>query len=213
MLRRCCSLTIKYSFFYMDKMKKFIDKSAVILAGGKGTRMNGDKALLPVSGEKLIEKVARNLEPYFEEILISARSKEMFDFLPYPVVVDERPGCGPLMGILSALRVSGNPANFVIACDIPEIDIGFIEKMVPFTGNYDIVVPASGGNRFEPLFAFYNKNVIPVIQDLLNQGVRKINRLYPKCRTKYVSFENDGWYHNLNTMEDYQKYLDTEKKS
>jgi molybdopterin-guanine dinucleotide biosynthesis protein A len=191
-------------------MKKFSDKSAVILAGGKGTRMKGEKAFLPVSGVKLIEKVARNLEPYFGEILISARSKEMFDFLPFPIAVDEQPGCGPLMGILSTLRVSRTPINFVIACDIPEIDIDFIETMAPFTGAYDIVVPTSGENKFEPLFAFYNKNLIPVIEDLLARGIRKINRLYSKCRTKYIPFKNDGWYHNLNTKEDYRDYLSKE---
>ncbi|MCK5056130.1 MAG: molybdenum cofactor guanylyltransferase [Candidatus Aminicenantes bacterium] len=188
-------------------MNKHYNVGAIILAGGKATRMNGDKALLPVSGVKLIEKVARNLEPYFGEILISARSKEMFDFLPYPVVGDERPGCGPLMGILSALRVSGNPINFVIACDIPEVNIDFLEKMTAFIDSYDIVVPTSGENKFEPLFAFYSKKLIPIIEDLLNQGIRKINRLYPKCRTKYVPFDNDGWYHNLNTMADYLDYL------
>jgi len=186
--------------------------SAVILAGGKGTRMRGEKALLPLSGVRLIEKVARNLEPYFGEILISARSKEMFDFLPYPVVPDERPDCGPLMGICSALRVSKCHINFVIACDIPEIDSPFIEKMIRFTGDYDIVVPHSGENRFEPLFAFYTKALIPVIEDLLNRGIRRINRLYPLCRTKFVPFKNDGWYHNLNTMDDYRDYLKKEKK-
>ena len=186
----------------------FNDKSAVILAGGKGTRMKGEKAFLSVSGEKLIEKVARNLEPYFGEIIISARSKEMFDFLHYDVVVDVKPGCGPLMGILSALRFSANPVNFVIACDIPEIDIGFLEEMASFTADYDIAVPTSGEHRFEPLFAFYNKSVIPVIEDLLEQGLRKINRLFPKCRTKYIPLKNSGWYYNLNTVDDYRNYLE-----
>lgn len=188
-------------------MKKHKDISAIILAGGKGTRMNGNKALLPVSGIKLIEKVALNIEPYFADVIISARSKENFDFLSYPVAVDEQPGYGPLMGILSGLRASGNHINFVIACDIPEVNINFLEKMISFTGNYDIVVPLSGEDKFEPLFAFYNRSLIPIIEDLLNNGIRKINKLFPKCRTKYVPFDSDGWYHNLNTIEDYRNYL------
>jgi len=190
-------------------MKKFKDKSAVILAGGKGTRMNSDKAFLSVSGEKLIEKVARNLEPYFGEIIISARSKEMFDFLNYHVVVDEKPGCGPLMGIFSALRCSTNPVNFMIACDIPELDTGVLEEMAAFTADYDIVVPVSGEDKYEPLFAFYNKSVLPVIEDLLNRGIRQIIKLYPRCRTKYVPLKNNGWYYNLNTIDDYKNYLET----
>jgi molybdopterin-guanine dinucleotide biosynthesis protein A len=193
-------------FFYKYKMDKRGDISAIILAGGKGTRMNGEKPLLPVSGVRLIEKVVRNIEPYFAEILISSRSKEMFAFLPYPVVVDEKPGYGPLMGILSGLRASGNQANFVIACDIPEIDGDFLENMISFVDDYDIIVPVPGEGKFEPLFAFYNKRLIPIIEDLLNQGVGKINKLFPKCRTKYIPMEEKGWYYNLNTMDDYQNY-------
>lgn len=187
-------------------MDKYRSISAIILAGGKGKRMNGEKALLPVSGVRLIEKVVRNIEPHFSEILISARSKEMFAFLPYPVVVDEKPGYGPLMGILSGLRVSGNQANFVIACDIPEIDGNFLENMISFVDDYDIIVPVSGEGKFEPLFAFYSKRLIPNIENLLNQGVGKINKLFPECRTKYIPMEKKGWYYNLNTMDDYQNY-------
>lgn len=189
-------------------MNKLSNIGAIILAGGKATRMNGNKALLPVSGVKLIEKIADNLEPYFGEILISARSKEMFGFLPYPVAVDEKQGFGPIMGILSGLRKSRFDTNFVIACDIPELDIDFIGTMAAFIDAHDIVVPVSGENRFEPLFAFYNKRLIPLIEDLLSRGIRKINQLFPECRTKYIPFKNDGWYHNLNTLEDYQKYLE-----
>ena len=197
----------KPEYLSLNKMDTCRNISAIILAGGKGIRMNGGKALLPVSGVKLIEKVARNIEPYFEEIFISSRSKKMLDSLPYPVVVDEQPGYGPLMGMLSSLRASGNFTNFVIACDIPEVDRNFLENMISFVDNYDIVVPVSGEDKFEPLFAFYSKSLIPIIEDLLNQGTRKISKLFPKCRTKYIPMEKHDWYYNLNTMEDYQNYL------
>jgi len=65
--------------------------SAIILAGGKSKRMGGDKALLQVSGLRLIEKIARDIEPYFQEIIIitSINSVEMYRFLPFPVVTDK----------------------------------------------------------------------------------------------------------------------------
>lgn len=190
-------------------MKKQKDISAIILAGGKGTRMNGNKALLPVSGITLIEKIANDIDPYFGEILIGVQSSEPFDFLSYRVVIDEELNAGPLMGILSCLRESSNQINFVIACDIPEINFSFLEKMISYTKKYDIVVPLSGKNKFEPLFALYHKKLIPKIEKLLKQNMRKISRLFLKCRTKYMPMKNNGWYHNLNTMENYQKYLKT----
>lgn len=192
-------------------MKRRHDMSAIILAGGKSARMKKEKALLPVAGASLIEQVAHNLEPYFGEIIISARDAKPFAFLPYPAAIDETPDCGPLMGILCGLRVSRSSINFVIACDIPEIACDFLEKMMHFADSYDIVVPAAPGNKFEPLFAFYKKNVLPLIEELLHSGVRQINRLFPKCRTKYIPLENNGWYYNLNTMSDYRSYLEKQK--
>ena len=187
--------------------------SAIILAGGNSKRMNGNKAFLPVYGIKLIERVAANMEPYFEEIIISAHSEKMFEFLSYRVVIDEQPDSGPLMGILSGLRASSRNINFVIACDIPEINLLYIKKMIVYVDKYDIVVPFLEANKYEPLFGFYNKNLILVIEDMLDQKIRKISELFFRCRTKYVPFENNGWYHNLNTMEDYYKYIKVKKRA
>ncbi len=185
--------------------------NAIILAGGRSARMNEIKALLPLSDVRLIERIAQNIDPYFEEILISAHSRETFEFLPYQVVIDEKLNQGPLMGILSSLRASRSSVNFVIACDIPDINVSFLEKMISFTDKYDIIVPVSGKNLFEPLFAFYNKRIISHIEDLLGQNQKKISNLFQKCLTKYIPLENDGWYHNLNTREDYQNYLLTKE--
>jgi molybdopterin-guanine dinucleotide biosynthesis protein A len=182
--------------------------SAIILAGGKSKRMGGDKALLQVSGLRLIEKIACDIEPYFQEIIISsANSEEIYSFLPFPVVADKEKNQGPLMGILTGLHASKYPINFVVACDIPEINVYFLQKMMAFTSGYDIVVPVTGENMFEPLFAFYHKRVIPHIKNLLDNGVRKVIELFPLCRAKYISLEGEDWYFNLNTDEDYERYL------
>jgi molybdopterin-guanine dinucleotide biosynthesis protein A len=194
-------------------VKKQKNTSAIILAGGKGTRINGNKALLPVAGITIIEKIINDIEPYFGEILISAQSRELFDFLPHRIVVDEELNIGPLMGILSGLRASKNAVNFVIACDIPEVNFDFLEKLNSYTDEYDIVVPVSGKNKFEPLFAFYNKNLIPKIEKLLIQKQKKISKLFLKCQTKYVPMENNGWYYNLNFIENYKKYLKNMNKN
>jgi len=194
-------------------VKKQKNTSAIILAGGESARINGNKALLPVSGITIIEKIINDIKPYFGEILISAQSRELFDFLPHRIVVDEKLNAGPLMGILSGLRASKNAVNFVIACDIPEVNFNFIEKLNSYTDEYDIVVPVSGKNKFEPLFAFYNKNLIPKIEELLIQKQKKISKLFLKCQTKYVPMENNGWYYNLNFMENYKKYLKNRNKN
>jgi molybdopterin-guanine dinucleotide biosynthesis protein A len=181
--------------------------SAIILAGGKSARMKENKAFLPIQGVPLIQRIGRNLEHHFQKIIISAQSVELFDFLPYRVVVDEQPDQGPLMGVLCGLEASSNPINFVIACDIPEIDIPFLHRMMAYTNQFEIVVPMTGENKYEPLFAFYNKSVIPRIKNLLKQQTRQINKLFLRAQVKYIPLENTGWYYNLNSSEDYRRYV------
>ncbi len=188
-------------------MDRQTDISAIILAGGQSSRMKKDKALLPVNGKRLIESVASQLEPYFADIVISARAGQTLDFLPYRIAVDQSSGQGPLMGILTGLKASRTPYNFVIACDIPEIDIHFLESMLPAVRSYDIVVPVSGASKYEPLLAFYHKQLIHPIETLLNQGTRQIIKLFPLATVKYIPMLTSGWYFNLNTLEDFRNYL------
>jgi len=188
-----------------------IDATAIILAGGKSTRMGNteNKALLQITGTHLIEKITRTLEPHFKEIIISTTpgTVSKYTFLPYRTAVDEEPDQGPLMGILTGLRVSNRPVNFVMACDIPEIDLPFIQTMAAFTPEYDIVVPVTGKDKYEPLFAFYHRRVIPKIRELLDRRIRKTIELFTLCRVKYIPLEKNNWFYNLNTLEDYERYL------
>ncbi len=188
--------------------------SAIILAGGKSTRMEEDKALLKVSGLRLIEKIIRNIKPYFQEIIISTSPDTIhrYTFLPLRTAVDKESHQGPLRGILTGLQASQYPVNFVIGCDIPEIHIPFLQMMMMFTGEYDIVVPVTGEDKFEPLFAFYHHRLIPQIQELLKQGVRQILKLLPLCRVKYIQMVDQSWFNNLNTMEDYERYMKEREK-
>lgn len=188
-------------------MDKQADISAIILAGGQSSRMKQDKALLPVNGKSLIESVASQLEPFFADIIVSARDKQPLDFLPYRIAVDSSSGQGPLMGILTGLEASRTPYNFVIACDIPQINIGFLESMLEHVRRHDIVVPVSGDSKYEPLFAFYRKDLIPHIQGLLAKGIRQIIKLYPLAQSvKHVPMPAADWYFNLNTLEDFNNY-------
>ena len=75
---------------------------------------------------------------------------------------DEVPEQGPLMGIVSALEASTNKLNFVVACDIPKINMSFVNRMITEANESqaDIVIPVTGKGKYEPLFAIYRKRII-----------------------------------------------------
>lgn len=183
--------------------------TAIALAGGRSRRMRADKAGLAVGGRTLLEHVLSQLEPYFEEILVSVSPGQKICFASGRTVEDETPGQGPLGGILAGLKAAANEACAVVACDIPDIDIPLLRSLARAAGDADIAVPVGPAGHFEPLFAVYRKPVVPEIEALLRNGERSILPLFDRCRTVVVRLEDATWLRNLNTREDYRSYLRT----
>jgi len=181
--------------------------SLIILAGGKGRRMGADKASLPLPGGPLIGRVLRQVEGMFDEVLISVSKGQAVDEPGCRTVEDTAPGQGPLAGILAGLKAAKNDVCAVLACDIPDIDASFLEGLIAKAQGFDIVVPVSSGGLFEPLFAVYGRSVIPEIEALVQAGDFSILTLFDRCRTRKVRLKDSGWLRNLNTPEDYKKYL------
>jgi molybdopterin-guanine dinucleotide biosynthesis protein A len=186
--------------------------AAIILAGGRSRRMRREKPLLPVNGRPLIEAIIAQIRPCFRTILISAGDRERFAFLGLPVVEDEAPGQGPLLAILSALRASSCRVNFILACDIPVIHLPFLERILALAPRSEIVVPRYRDGKFEPLFAAYDRSVIPFIEKQVAAGDLRISSLFQACRTQFVDMDGQRWFRNLNTLEEYHEYLKNQEK-
>jgi len=193
-------------------MKDQADNSAlpyslIVLAGGDSRRMNQDKALLPVKDGTLIEYILQELEGYFIDTLVSVSESKKFEFLNQKLVVDEKQGYGPMMGIKSALSVSQQEKNFVIACDIPKIQYKLLNNILLMGQNSDIVVPVSPSGQVEPLFAVYSKSILPQMERLIRENTHSLLPLFDKCKTDYVKLDSDSGLGNLNTEEDYEAFL------
>jgi molybdopterin-guanine dinucleotide biosynthesis protein A len=169
--------------------------------------MKQDKARLVVGTEPLIQKILKQVEGYFDEVLLSVSKGRPFDFVSCPQVEDEVEGQGPLAGILSGLRAAAHDVCVVAACDIPDIDMAFIARMLEASEGCEIVVPSSAEGKFEPLLAVYKKSVIPKIERLLASSNRQVLALFDLCKTRVLKMGDSSWLRNLNTPEDYREYL------
>lgn len=188
-----------------------MDATAIIMAGGKSKRMGQDKSMLVVNGEPVIKHIFNQLHPHFSQILVSSDDLQRYSFLGVQVVPDEDTGKGPLMGIASALRLSENEVNFVIACDIPQIDISFVRQMVRESKDFDVVMPQNGPSHYEPLFAVYKKSTLPAIDKAIAAGNYRIITPVNECKVNYIGLSRRQQLKNLNTMKDYHKFI--EKKN
>lgn len=186
--------------------------TAIVLAGGKSSRMGEDKSLLPVNGKPLIAHIVDQLRDRFDEIIIGANDPEKYAFLNLPVVTDIEKDKGPLMGIYSCLKASSNEVNFITACDIPVMNTKLIGDMIQMADGVDMVLPVGNENKYEPLFAIYNKSVIPSAETVLNNNCRRIIGLLNFAKVHFVDFDNSNWYENLNQKSDYLNFIKTPEK-
>jgi molybdopterin-guanine dinucleotide biosynthesis protein A len=180
--------------------------TAIIMAGGGSRRMGTDKSMLLINGRPIIENTYEQLRNCFDQILISANDVDKFAFLGLEVVPDKIPEQGPLMGIASALEASNNELNFVVACDIPHINLKYVRRMLAeaVSSKADIVVPKTGNQKYEPLFAIYRKSSLEAINKILSSEGRKISDVFALCKVKYIELE--ATLMNLNTMAEFEEF-------
>jgi molybdenum cofactor guanylyltransferase len=181
--------------------------SAVVLAGGDSRRMGRDKALLPLAGKPMIAAIVDRLRLLFDDILISGGRIEEYAFLNLEVVPDRIPGQGPLMGLASSLPRTKNDLAFVLACDIPDFDLGFVSRLASRAQGFDAVIPANSRGDCEPVFAFYRKSVVAPALAVLDAGGRSILDLLPRIRWRPFELPEGVEIRNINTAEDYRRMV------
>ncbi len=187
--------------------------SAVILAGGASRRMGRDKSMLPIKGTSLIAHILEQVQPAFDQVIVSSNAPHKHDFLEVPIVSDPEQGRGPLMGICTALQEIEHEYAFVCACDMPQIDIRLAHHLIRQAPSYDAVIPCSGPQRFEPLFAVYGRSLIGAMQQTLSRGRNRILDALVSSRVRYVDLTEAQArsMQNLNTGKDYQIFLASRK--
>ncbi len=177
------------------------------MAGGDSTRMKTDKSNLPIDGQPIIAHVLDQLRPHFKQILISAKDARAYGFPGVEVIADERPGQGPLMGIVSAIKASDHDLNFVQACDIPTTNMALVKEMLKCAPGYHAVTPRNPDGRCEPLFAVYHKSVLEIMEGMLKRGQKSVHKVFDLCNARYVDLQTDNAIPNLNTMVEYQRFI------
>jgi molybdenum cofactor guanylyltransferase len=191
-------------------------KAAIILCGGKSSRMGRDKATLPFGPELMLERVVRLLSETVdpEAMIVVAAPNQSVPELPAGVAValDIQEFRGPLQGLATGLRDVGDrfDAVYATACDVPLLVPGFAERMFQLLGEYDVAVPFDGGHHHS-LAAVYRPQVLPQIQTLLDSDRLRPRFLFDLVRTRKVPVDDlrdvDPQLATLENLNCYDDYL------
>jgi molybdopterin-guanine dinucleotide biosynthesis protein A len=187
--------------------------SAIILAGGRSSRMGTPKALLPFADEPLIVHIVRRLQPLFDDIVVVAAPDQQLPEMSVRVIHDDVAYQGPVGGIYYGLNAAAGEFGFVTSCDSAFLNQALISYLLSLRADYDAVVPRWDG-RFQPLLAVYRKTVVPLLESQLAKGELRLVDLIDKVRTRRVEedeirrFDPEGTsFFNMNCPEDYDEAL------
>jgi molybdopterin-guanine dinucleotide biosynthesis protein A len=188
--------------------------TGLILAGGRSSRMATPKALLPFGGEPLLLHIVRRLQPLFSEVIVVAAPGQQLPPVPATVVHDDEPYQGPVGGLYYGLRRISYDSAFVTSCDAPFVSTELVTHLVRIRDHYAVVVPRWEG-RYQPLFAVYHRQVVPVLEEQLLAGDLRPVSLFDKVTTRVVDeaeirpFDPEGSsFINMNTPGEYAAALE-----
>lgn len=168
--------------------------TAVVLAGGRGTRMGGvDKGLVMLQGRPMVEHVLRRLRPQVGALLINAnRNLEAYAAMGFAVVPDHQNGfLGPLAGMAGGMAAAATPYVVTAPCDSPLIGADLVERLARalVRENADIAV-AHDGERTHPVFLLLRRELLDDLKGFLASGGRKIDLWFARHRVAMADFSD-----------------------
>lgn len=185
---------------------------AVIIAGGKSSRMGRDKALLPVGGKPMAQLLVDRFRADGFAVALSVARKGQFPIEGAAELTDAFPGMGPLNGIVAAFSETDAQQILLVAADMPKAAPALARRLEELRGDCDACVIRRGNGTVETLFGIYTRACCAEALRCLESGRRSIRAVLDSVRVRYVTeSELPGWpladiLSNLNTPEDYARF-------
>lgn len=181
---------------------------AVILAGGKASRLNGIPKgnLIVKNGNAIIANIIQEVQKSaIENIIISANNSAPYLSYNLPIIKDNYSDYGPLAGIESALKYYQKrvAAVLFLPCDLPHISLREIAALSDFyLQTKSPVVFAATLDHQHPLCAVVNINCLAAVNDAINNRVKKPFLVWQKLKAEVLEFADNYPFSNINTVTD-----------
>lgn len=179
--------------------------TTVILAGGLGTRIGGDKGLQPLHGRALIDWVLDAVSRQSAEVLLNVNGEQSaYARFGCRIISDEMPDWpGPLAGLQSALRHARHDWVACVPCDTPFLPGDLIARLFAAAraDAAEAAVAVVEGKR-QPAIALYHKSILPMLDGYLSAGGRRVKDWQDTLRLSEVEFDNAIVFTNINSLGD-----------
>lgn len=189
--------------------------TAVILAGGRGSRMGGvDKGLQNFNGVPLALHTLLRLSPQVGDIMINANRNlaayESFGAPVWPDATSMGDYAGPLAGFMTGLERCKTPYMLTVPCDTPLFPhdlVSRLAKALVHAGANFAVASApeeDGQSRPQPVFCLMGTHLYSSLHRFTQAGGRKIDTWTAQHKVVHVPFNLPGddshAFFNANTL-------------
>lgn len=184
------------------------DISCVIIAGGKSSRMDQDKALMRFRNYDSMAKYQyKKFQKIFKKVYISSKTNK-FDFLDSNnLILDQNSIFSPMVALASILKNINTPNVFIVSVDMPLISNDTIYSLINSSKilNSEITVAKEKNHKRHNLCGVFNRSIYPKVHKLINKDIHKIDILINSCDYKEVLCEESSEFVNINTKKDYMR--------
>jgi len=186
------------------------DCTGVILAGGKNSRLPGEKKTFRrVGDDMMLTRIHSLFTKLFNEVIIVVNDPKDFIGWDMMVVTDIHPSRCALAGLHAGLFYSSNPWAYVTACDVPFANEQVIRYLVSRREpRAEVIVPCTD-DGMEPLAALYSRDCIPLIENSLGKNIFMIKKFFRKKKVREIAASKlrkldptMRFMFNVNTPED-----------
>lgn len=178
--------------------------TAVILAGGRGTRMGGmDKGLAPYQHHRMIDHVLQRLLPQVDTVMLNAnRNLDIYQELGFAVIPDFNQAFdGPLAGMQAALHAMHTDWLLTAPCDSPLLPSDLADRLSTAIQSSDShIAIARSASGTHPVFSLLHRDLAASLDDYLASGQRKVSAWQAMHAHVFVDFENDAAFTNINSL-------------
>ena len=185
--------------------------AGVLLAGGRGRRMGGDKNALQWGGRTLGEHQAAKLAASGAwPLRLACRSDQEWTPAEFARLEDADRNGGALAGLVGALTAIDREVCTVLAVDLPLVPVEMLTRNARAAGEEGVsIVPLRAG-VFEPFAAAWHRSALPGLRAGLAAG-HALQRICAdlqgagRLRPHVIAPDESAWFTNLNTPADWKR--------
>lgn len=181
--------------------------SGYILIGGESSRMGRSKGNLVFKGLSFIENLSQCLNNFCDKVYLVG-NKEDYDQYGLERIKDKHLNLGPISGIQSALEHSSSAWNFILSCDIPNLNPEDLKKLLAMENLNSKARVLMDKYGIHPLLGLYPRGDLKIVESQILKGDYKMMNLLENIGYQAVTIIGENEISNINTQDDYKKLKD-----